>query len=83
VAWTVDEEMKGTPFALRYPNIAAWATQQGSVELGYDPMSNTCARAIDEGGMVWGGGEPDQTIDQWLDALEDGVRASVDEPGLR
>lgn len=75
--------MKNTPFALRYPSIAAWATQQGSVELGYDPMSDTCARAIDEGGMVWGGGETHETIDQWLDALEQGVLASVEELGLR
>jgi hypothetical protein len=70
-------------FEASFPDIAAWIVQDGWIELGYEPNTDTCARALDEGGMVWSGGRPTQTIDEWLAALEAGVGAFMDEQGLR
>ena len=73
----------GTGFAERYPNIAAWIKSHGRIELGYQYQSDTCARAIDDGGMVWGGGDVHQTPDEWLQELERGVAERVKELELR
>ena len=75
--------MPETFFDARYPNIAAWIGQEGWIELGYEPNTDTCARALDGGGMVWGGGRPAETIDQWLKALEAGVGEFMNNQGLR
>ena len=72
-----------TAFAEQYPNIAFWIKKHGWIELGYDYNTDTCARAIDEGGMPWGGGEIDQTVDEWMQMLENGVKGCLDELGLR
>ena len=72
-----------TAFAEQYPNIAFWIKKHGWIELGYDYNTDTCARAIDEGGMPWGGGEIDQTVDEWMQMLETGVKGCLDELGLR
>jgi hypothetical protein len=68
-------------FAAGYPNIAAWIAQDGWIELGYEPNTATCARALDEGGIVWSGGRPTETLDEWLAALEAGVGEWMDEQG--
>jgi repressor LexA len=73
----------GATFTERYPNIAFWVKQHGWIELGYDYHTDTCARAIDEGGMPWGGGEPQETVDEWIQQLETGIREFVEEQGLR
>ena len=73
----------GTSFAERYPNIAFWVKKQGWIELGYDYNTDTCARAIDEGGMPWGGGDIHATVDEWMQALERGVGEFIEEQGLR
>lgn len=70
-------------FEGRYPNVAAWIAQDVWIELGYEPNTGTYARALDEGGMAWGGGRPAETIDEWLAALEAGVGELMDEQGLR
>jgi hypothetical protein len=72
-----------TSFAAGYPNIVAWIAQGGWIELGYEPHTGTCVRALDEGGMVWSGGRPTETINVWLAALEAGVGQFMDEQGLR
>ena len=72
-----------TAFAENYPHIAFWIKKHGWIELGYDYNTDTCARAIDEGGMPWGGGESSQTVDEWMQALETGVKECLEELGLK
>ena len=73
----------GDRFTERYPNIAFWIKEQGWIELGYDLNTDTCARAIDEGGMLWSGGRRNQTADEWMQALEIGVKDGLEEQGLK
>lgn len=75
--------MEEASFTKRYPNIAFWIDGQGWIELGYDVNTDTCARALDEGGMVWSGASTRQTADEWMEALEAGVRHWLAEQGLR
>jgi hypothetical protein len=70
-------------FADRYPNIAFWIQEHGWIELGYDYNTDSCARAIDDGGMPWSGGDPRETVDEWMQALETGVKAQLEALGLR
>jgi hypothetical protein len=70
-------------FEAGYPNITAWIARDGWIELGYEPNTDTYARALDGGGMVWSGGRPTETIDEWLEALEAGVGEFMDDQGLR
>jgi hypothetical protein len=70
-------------FEGRYPSLAAWIAQDGWIELGYEPNTNTYARALDEGGMIWSGGRRTETIDEWLASLEAGVGEFLDDQGLR
>jgi len=72
-----------TSFDARYPNIAAWIAEDGWIELGYEPNTDTYARALNGGGMIWSGGRRTETIDEWLAALEAGVGEFLDEQGLR
>jgi hypothetical protein len=61
----------------RYPNVAAWMKRNNcSIELGYDPKTDTFARAITKGDTLWCGGEPSDTLDGLLAAL-DGAIASL------
>ena len=71
------------PFADRYPNIAFWVRNDGWVELGYDWHTDSCARALAEGGLFASGGERDASIDDWLRVLEEGLGKFMDEEGLR
>jgi hypothetical protein len=68
------QAMAGLSFAGLYPGIARWTREHGYIEMGYDYNTGTWVRAIEEGGMFWGGGNPRQTIEEWLHALEMGVR---------
>ncbi len=70
-------------FSERYPNIAVWVKEHGWIELGYDYNTDTCARALDEGGMPWGGGDNHQSVDEWMQALETGVGECLEELGLK
>lgn len=70
-------------FDERYPSLADWIAQDGWIELGYDPNTDTCARAVEEGGLIWSGGWRTETIDAWLAALEAGVEKFLDDQGLR
>ena len=73
----------GDSFTERYPNIAFWIKEHGWIELGYDDRTDTCARAIDEGGMPWSGGDIRQTVEEWMQNLEIGVKDCLEELGLR
>jgi hypothetical protein len=66
-----------------YPNIVAWIAEDGWIELGYEPNTDTYARALDEGGMIWSGGRRTETLDEWLAALEAGIGEFRDRQGLR
>jgi hypothetical protein len=72
-----------TSFEECYPSLAAWIAEDGWIELGYEPNTGTYARALDEGGMIWGGGRRTETIDEWLAALEAGVREWMNEQGFK
>ena len=82
--------LEGTPsmaqeqsyFESRYPHIAAWIDLDGYVEIGYDYNTDTCVRALDEGGMVWSGGQRDGTLEEWLQALNSGVKDFMKEQGM-
>jgi hypothetical protein len=73
----------GASFDGRYPSLAAWIAPEGWIELGDEPHTDTDARALDEGGMIGSGGRRTETTDEWLAALEAGVREWMDIQGLR
>ena len=75
--------MPEASFDARYPSLAAWIAEDGWIELGYEPHTDTYARALDGGGMIWSGGRRTETTDDWLAALEAGVGGFMDEQGLR
>jgi hypothetical protein len=75
--------MPETSFEADHPNIVAWIGQDGWIELGYEPNTDTYARALDGGGMVWSGGRSAETLDEWLEALEAGLGVFMDDHGLR
>jgi hypothetical protein len=38
-----------------YPNIAAWVSNGGWVEIGYVEYTGSFVRALEEGGIIWEG----------------------------
>jgi hypothetical protein len=60
-------------FSKIYPNIAHWVTTQGWIEIGQDEYSSSLVRALDEGGLVWESSEDHETVDEALQALEEGL----------
>lgn len=57
-------------FEQTYPHIARWIKFQGWIEVGADGMSRSWIRALDEGGMVWEGGDPSKTLDEAFKELD-------------
>ena len=70
-------------FSAAYPSIGAWIARHGRIELGHGPNTEAHARALNEGGLVWSGGRHAETVDEWLQAMEAGVRDFMNEQGLR
>ncbi len=68
-------------FEAKYPHISEWVLGGGWVELGRTDSTNTFARALDEGGMIWEGEASYQTMDEALQALDDGIKEWLDENG--
>jgi len=57
-----------------YPNIAEWIDDhEGHIEVGYDYNTDTFVRALDEGGMLWGGGERSMTLEEGLLVLDTAI----------
>jgi len=62
-----------TQFSELYPNIAHWVTTQGRIEIGQDEYSSSLVRSLDEGGLVWESSDDHTTVDEALQALEEGL----------
>ena len=56
-----------------YPNITRWVEAYGWIEIGQDEYSTSLVRALDEGGMVWEGGDDYETLDEAMQELEAGL----------
>jgi hypothetical protein len=65
----------------RYPHIAHWCNQYGWIEVGYEWQDKLFARAVQEGGLAWGGEGPYPTIDHAMRALDEGIRDFMEENG--
>jgi hypothetical protein len=64
-----------------YPNIVAWVSNVGWVEIGYVEYTGSFVRALDEGGMIWEGVSRYESIDYALKALDQGIAEWVEEHG--
>jgi hypothetical protein len=60
-------------FEAAHPNITLWVTDCGTVEIGYDPNTDTFIRVIDEGGLVWSGKSRYENLDAAFQDLEAGL----------
>jgi len=60
-------------FEAAYLNITLWVKDCGTVEIGYDPGTDSFLRALDEGGMVWSGKSQYENLDDALQDLETGL----------
>jgi hypothetical protein len=65
-----------------YPTIARWVMEYGWIEIGYDDMSRSFVRALDEGGLVWEGQEDYASLDDAFRDLEAGLVAWMREQHL-
>jgi hypothetical protein len=57
-------------FEETYPHVARWIKEHGWIELGDDGMGRSWVRALDEGGLIWEGGDPIQTLDETFRELD-------------
>lgn len=69
------------PFEQTYPHIARWVMEHGWVEIGEDDSdySHSNVKALDPGGMVWEGERYYETVEEALQALEEGIAAFLRE----
>jgi len=65
----------------RFPHVARWCNKHGRIELGHDWRDGLFARATHDGGLAWGGEGPYATIDDALRALDEGIKAFMEEHG--
>jgi hypothetical protein len=56
-----------------YPNISAWVSGGGWIEIGDEAQTGSFVRALDEGGMIWEGAKKYKNVDEALQALERGI----------
>ena len=61
------------PFVRAYPHLARWVTTQGWIEVGDDGTQPSRVRVLDEGGLVWAGGDARAPIDAVLREAETAV----------
>jgi hypothetical protein len=61
------------------PNITMWVKGFGTIEIGYDPNTDSFVRTIDEGEMPWSGKSQYPTIDDALKELEAELGPVLDE----
>jgi hypothetical protein len=63
-------------FERRYPHITHWVKTHGWIELGDDGLSRSWVRALDEGGLIWEGGDlPSQSLDETFAELDAALAA--------
>lgn len=60
-------------FERTYLRLTRWIRDQGFIEIGADGFSRSFLRVLDEGGLVWEGGDWAGTIDDALRAAEAAV----------
>lgn len=73
-------ELTPDPFAVLYPNVAAWV-QDGWVEIGRDDYSKSFVRVLDIGGMIWEGDTQYPTVHAALQALDAAIAEWLAENG--
>ena len=56
-----------------YPHVARWVKDHGWIEIGYDDYQHSILRALDIGGMIWEGAASYPTLEDALQALDQGV----------
>ena len=66
-------------FEASYPNISAWVSGGGWIEIGDEVQTGSFVRALDEGGMIWEGAKKYKSVDEALQALERGIGKWTDE----
>ena len=71
--------MMDEPFARAYPHLARWVMTQGWIEVGDDGMQPSRARVLDEGGLLWAGGDATASIDELLREAEAAVARWIEE----
>jgi hypothetical protein len=69
-------------FEADYPAITRWIKEFGLIEIGNDNFTENFVKALDGGGMPWGGKSEYATIDEALIDLERGIKAFLIEQGL-
>jgi hypothetical protein len=74
-----ESESEPYTFERSYPNIAAWVSNGGWVEIGYMEYTDSFIRALDEGGMIWEGKSKDEGVDYALKALDQGIAEWMEE----
>jgi hypothetical protein len=58
--------------AASYPNLNAWVFGGGWVEIGHN-YGTSMARALDEGGQIWEGNRKYRSLEEVLQALDQGI----------
>ena len=53
-------------FEATYPAITRWVREFGRIEIGQDDLLDNFVKAIDRGGMPWGGKSQYKSIDEAL-----------------
>ena len=71
--------MTSGAFADRYPNIDAFVTGYGWIEVGYIEHTRSFIRAINEGGWLWEGKPDYDTLDEAFLDLEAALSSYLDE----
>ena len=61
-------------FANIYPALARWVSTHGYIEVGYDGMSPSFVRVLDEGGMIYEGTDAYASVDEALQAADLAVK---------
>lgn len=57
-----------------YPAVAAWMTDGGWVEIGYDDCQSSFIRVLDIGGTIWKGEDTYPSVDAALRAAEKAIK---------
>ena len=62
-------------FEQAYPALARWVQEHGWLEIGRVSWSRSLIRILDEGGLVWEGGEAAPTVSAALAEAEEATAA--------